>query len=282
MSSLSRKTSVAGLATAITLAGCGLVPPRLTEAWEAQDVGTKMVFEIKRKIFCETIDAIREVNDTKTSLGKPIPDDYGLQMQLTLTIAESSSFTPNIGYNRTLPDGMESGVSIGQSWGVAVSGELSSTATRTDTTYTYWRVGSIAAPGKNKAVCSTDWPVDTSLSSPFLKSDLGIARFLKDNVKAADYLHSSKLGQKKPDNVDVYSYDLKFAVVSSGGVSPQFKLVSLSGGGTPILNLNRTRTHELLLTFGPTGPNGFQPSEISFSQHLTNQLNSSLSRRPGF
>jgi hypothetical protein len=49
-----------------------------------------------------------------------------------------------------------------------------------------------------------------------------------------------------------YSYDLKFVVVSSGGVTPQFKLIPLSGGGTPILN--RSRTHELLLTFGPTVP----------------------------
>ncbi|GKQ50430.1 hypothetical protein [Bradyrhizobium sp. Ce-3] len=272
------KASLAALLSILSLAGCGLVPPRLTEAWEAQDVGTKMVLDIKRKIFCETIAAIREVNTIRTSLGKPIPDDYGVQLQLTLTIAESSSFTPNLTYNRTLPNGTDSGITIGQSWGVGISGELSSTATRTDATYTYWRVGNIAGPGKNKEVCE-GWPIDPG-SSPFLNSELGIARFLKDNVEAADYLHSSPLGTKKPDKVDVYSYDLKFAVVSSGGISPQFKLVPLSGGGTPILNLNRTRTHELLLTFGPTGANGFTPSDISLSQHVTNQLSSSLGRRP--
>ncbi len=262
-----------------SLSGCGLSPPKLSEFWEARDVSDKMVFEIKRNIFCETIAAIREVNGTKTSIGSPIPDNYGVQLQLTLSVAESTALSSNLTYSDTLKNGSQSGVSIGRNLGVGVSGELSSTATRTDTTYSYWQVGNIAGDGKNKAVCDDkDWPIDRRGSSKLLQSDLGIARFLEDNVKAADLLHSSKPNGKKPDKIDVYSYDLKFVVVSSGGVSPSFKLVPLSGGGMPILDLNRTRTHELLLTFGPTGPDGFRPSDVSFSQHLTTQLNSSLTR----
>ncbi|UFS78373.1 hypothetical protein LPB73_13760 [Tardiphaga sp. 37S4] len=281
MSSLSFRAAAMALVLTLPLGACGFTSPRLTEAWEAHDIGTNMVFNIKRNIFCETIRAIREVNKTPTSFGAAIPPDYGVQLQMTLTIAESSAVTPNLTYNRTLTDGMESGVSIGRNWGIGLSGELSSTATRTDTTYSYWGVANIAGPGKNKKMCDVeDWPIEQNVSSLFVKSDLGIERFLRDHVKAADLLYSSKpRGDKKPEKVDVYSYDLKFVVVSSGGVSPQFKLIPLSGGGTPILNVNRTRTHELLLTFGPTGPNGFTPSDISFSQHLTNQLNSSLGRR---
>jgi hypothetical protein len=276
--------SVPALILMIPLTGCGVVPPRLTEAWEAQDVGSEMVLKIKRNIFCETIKAIRRVNKIPTSFGPPIPPDYGVQLQLTLAVVESSALTPNLTFNRTLTSGSESGASIGRSWGVGVSGELSSTATRTDTTYSYWSVANIAGPGKNKEMCDEkEWPIERDASSLLVKSDLGIAQFLEDNVKAADLLHSSKpAGAKKPEKVDVYSYDLKFAVVSSGGVSPQFKLIPLSGGGTPILNLNRSRTHEMLLTFGPTGPNGFTPSGISFSQHINTQLGSTLSRRPGF
>jgi hypothetical protein len=271
------------IAIALPLAGCGTVPPKLTEAWEAQDVGPDMVFNIKRNILCETIAAIRKINGIKTSFGPPIPADYGVQLQLTLAITESAGFTPNVAYNRTLPTGSEAGVSIGRNWGVGLAGELSSTATRTDSSYTYWRVGNIAGVGKNKALCDMeDWPIDRTVVSHLVQSDLGIARFLADNTKAADLLHSSKpVGVKKPEKIDVYSYDLKFAVVSSGGISPVFKLVSLSGGGTPIINLSRTRTHELLLTFGPTGSNGFQPSQISFDQHISTQLNSSLNRRGG-
>jgi hypothetical protein len=263
------------------LSGCGVVPPQLSEAWEARDVSDDMVFNIKRNIFCETIEAIREINQTKTSFGPPIPDSYGVQLQLTLSVMESTSLAPTVGYNRTFPNGTESGISIGQNFSLGLSGTLSSTSTRTDTTYSYWQVGNIAAPGKNKEFCDENsWPIDRRGSSLLLISDLGIARFLKDNVKSADLLHSSKPKGKKPDKVDVYSYDLKFAVVSGAGISPALKLVSVSGNGMPILNLNRTRTHELLLTFGPTGPDGFQPSEISFSQHLTTELNSAISRGP--
>ena len=282
MRNLSPRLSAVALVFTIHLAGCGLVPPTLAEVWEAQDVRDDMVFSIKRNILCETIAAIRAVNGTiPTSFGPPIPNDYSVQLQLTLDIAESSAFTPNLTYNQTLTNGAQSGVTIGRNWSVGVSGQLSSTATRKDTTYSYWAVGQIAGPGKNKKMCPPEWPTDRRSSSPLVQSDLGIARFLFDHVKAADLLHSSKPGAKKPDKIDVYSYDLKFVVVSSGGVSPQFKLIPLSGGGTPILNLSRTRTHELLLTFGPSGPGGFRPSQISFGQHLNTQLGSTLSRGPG-
>jgi hypothetical protein len=238
-----------------------------------------MVLNIKRNIFCDTISAIREVNKIQTSFGPMIPDSYGVQLQVTLTLADSTALSPNASYNRTFPNGSESGVSIGQTFSFGVSPLLSSTATRTDTTYSYWRVGSIAGKDQNKAFCDENsWPINRSGGPQFLTSDLGIDRFLRDNVTAADLLHSSKPSAKNTAKLDVYSYDLKFAVVSGVGLNPALKLVSISGSGTPILNLNRTRTHELLLTFGPTGPDGFQPSDISFSQHLNTQLNSTLSR----
>ena len=262
------------------LTGCGLAPPQIGEAWEARDVSDDMIFSIKRNIFCEAIAAIRNVNRTPTSFGLPIPYDYGVQLQLTMTVAEASSLSTEITYNRTFPSDTQSGVSIGRTFNLGFSGEASSTATRTDTTYTYWQVGNIAAPGKNQAFCDErDWPIDRRGSSFLLASDLGIEQFLRSNVKAADLLHSSKSIGKKPDKVDVYSYDLKFVVVTGAGINPAFKLVPVSGMGMPILGLNRTRTHELLLTFGPTGADGFQPSDISLSQHLQNQLSSSFSRR---
>jgi hypothetical protein len=272
-------TVAVSLSMMVLLSGCGFTPPKLAEGWEAQDVSDDMVYNIKANIFCETIKAIRATNRVKTGVGVPIPDDYGVQLQLTLSVAESTSFSPTGSYTHTLRNGTQSGLSIGRNFGFGLTATASSTATRTDTTYTYWRVGGIAASGKNK-FCDQDSAVDRKGSSFLVKSDLGIARFLKDNVKASDLIHSSTSGQKKPDKVDVYSYDLKFAVVTSGGVNGSFKLVSLSGAGSPIFDLSRTRTHELLLTFGPTGPDGFKPSDISFGQHLNSELNSTLSRVP--
>ena len=230
-----------------------------------------MIYNIKQNIFCEAIAAIQKINGLPSNFGKPIPDYYSLQLQLTLSVAEASAVSPSVTYNRTFPNGVESGVNIGQSFGLGISPTVSSTATRTDTTYSYWNVGRITVG--NEDFCKN---VDRSGSSLLLISDLGIFRFLDQNVRATDLIRSSKPKGKKADKIDVYSYDLKFAVVSGLGLSPTLKLISVSGLGTPILNLSRTRTHELLLTFGPTGPDGFQPSGIAFAQQQITSLNSSL------
>lgn len=279
MHSKSATKPVMAACLSISLTGCGLAPPQLAEAWEAQDVSREMAYNIKKNIICETIDAIRKINSKSSSVGPPIPADYSVQLQLTLTMVESSGLSPSLTYNRVFPSGSESGISIGRNLNLGLSGELSATATRTDTTYSYWQVGKIAGPGKNENLCAGDHAVDRRGSSPLLTSNLGILPFLEDQVMSTILLSSSRPVGKKPDKIDVYSYALKFAVVSSLGINPSFKLVSLSGAGAPILNLGRTRTHELLLTFGPSTSDGFQPSDISISQHLTTQQN--IARRFG-
>jgi hypothetical protein len=259
------------------IAGCGTRPPKLAEAWQARDVSQKMVLDIKRNIYCETIAAIREINKTDTSFGKLIPDDYGIQLQLTLSVTEGSAFAPGLTATRTLSSVLQSGEDVSRNLVGGVSAVASSTATRTDTSYTYWQVGQIAGDDKKSEFCKPDWPLGGG--SLLLSSDLGIKNFLEDNVTPVTLLHSSKpLGKKKPEKVDIYSYSLKFAVVTSGSLNSTFKMVTLSGGGVPILNLNRTRTQELILTFGPTGPDGFQPSQVSLSQHLNTELSATLSR----
>ena len=270
-------------AMASSLSACGTQAPAIPEAWEAQDVSAKMVYMIKKNIFCETIEAIRRTNSAhkfylpnSTKLTPLIPADYSVQIQTTITIEESSSSNPSAGYSLTFPNGSQSGISIGQNLSLGLSGTLSSSATRTDTTYSYYNVGKITAPGANDEFCLHE-VTDRRGSSLLLTSDLGIRRFLEDNVPVMDVLHSSDVkGSKKPDRVDVYSYDLKFAVVTSGGFNPTWKLVSVSGSGTPILGLSRQRTHELLLTFGPTGPDGFAPSAIAQAQQTTTQINQSI------
>jgi hypothetical protein len=60
-------------------------------------------------------------------------------------------------------------------------------------------------------------------------------------------------GAAKQAKFDVYSYQVKFVVVTSGGVNPVLRLTSLATGvgNQPLLSGGRTRTHELILTFGP-------------------------------
>jgi hypothetical protein len=92
-----------------------------------------------------------------------------------------------------------------------------------------------------------------------LRADLGISDYLFKAVRSMAIIHSQahekgKLaGAVKVAKFDVFSYQVKFVVVTSAGVNPVLKLTSLGTGvgGQPLLSMGRTRTHELILTFGP-------------------------------
>jgi hypothetical protein len=60
----------------------------------------------------------------------------------------------------------------------------------------------------------------------------------------------SSSGSSRPDGV---GYEIKFVIISSGNVTPTWKLVKISGNtaASPLLNLSRTRTHDLIITIGP-------------------------------
>lgn len=51
---------------------------------------------------------------------------------------------------------------------------------------------------------------------------------------------------------DAISYEIKFIIVSSGNVTPMWKLVQVSANtsGT-FFSTSRTRTHDLIITIGP-------------------------------
>jgi hypothetical protein len=84
--------------------------------------------------------------------------------------------------------------------------------------------------------------------------------------------------------LDVFSYDVKFLVVTSGTVTPTWKFVTLTAGpsGSTFVSANRTRTHELILTLGPAdiqtvGKKGKKiavsiPSGPAQSVHLSSEI----------
>lgn len=76
----------------------------------------------------------------------------------------------------------------------------------------------------------------------------------------------------------VYSYDIKFGIVSSGNVNPSWKLINLStnASGAPLFSAGRTRTHDLTLTFGPSTD---QPTLAALQAHFTSQVVQSNQRQ---
>lgn len=71
------------------------------------------------------------------------------------------------------------------------------------------------------------------------------------------------------------SYDVKFIIVSSGSVTPTWKLVRITANTSGTLfSAGRTRTHELIITIGPTsGKAGDQTSNT----HLASQIGQAVS-----
>ncbi len=72
----------------------------------------------------------------------------------------------------------------------------------------------------------------------------------------------------KPDTV---SLEIKFIIVSNGNVTPTWKLVRVSAntGSTPLVNVGRTRTHDLIITIGP-------PTQTTANTHLALQIGQSI------
>ena len=118
-------------------------------------------------------------------------------------------------------------------------------------------------------------PNDTpSSSSPFLlESDLKIKEWLEDSIRSQAYIPSNQVSSdestdqtKKKDASSSKSdkggstfipqqlqYEIKFIIVTSGNVTPTWKLVRISAniGNTPLFGTGRTRTHDLLITISP-------------------------------
>jgi hypothetical protein len=306
------RAALIGSLNVALLTGCGTYVPQVREFYEGPDTPSpdhpenSIQFQIRERIFCELVIALKDVRANYKSYGKPvIPDDYGIQVQINLTVEETGALNPSVTLNDTMRNASVLGVTVPQSFNLGASGTLSSTATRIDTSYSYYLVGKIAAEGAN-TFC--DHPRKIKGSSPFLESDLGIEKYLVANVPAAVIFRSSEVpkapgggrrGDKgKGDNanadanasatttpdasggskkIDIYSYEIKFIVVSSGSANPTWKLVNISTGtgSLPLVSAGRTRTHDLILTFGPSSGQGLA---AAFQTHFTDQVVNSRGR----
>jgi hypothetical protein len=281
------------------LAGCGTYVPQIREFYEGPDVTPNLndgvEFQIKEKIFCELVTALKKVRHDITVSDRPsIPDDFGVQVQINLTVEETGALNPSVTLNDTMRNASVLGVTVPQSFNFGASGTLSSAATRIDTSYSYYIVGRIAGKGAN-LFC--DKQNNVHGSSPFLESNLGIEKYLAGAVQGAAVFRSSEIpkapkgggqgggaanadgGGGSSKKIDIYSYEVKFVIVSNGSANPTWKLVNVSAGtGTlPLVSAGRTRTHDLVLTFGPSTGQGLYSA---FQTHFTNQIVSARGRGP--
>lgn len=252
------------LAMSVGLVGCGTYVPQIQEAWETSrtpvlTAGGDLEFKIREKIYCDIVKAVHE----NSSL---LPRRWGVQSTVDLQVDETGALNPGASFIEPL--------SGGQSRSLGLGGTLSSQGTREDKFSNYWDLDKLR---RFDGGSCNNTSVDRHGSSLLLESDLGISLWLRDRLQTERALPSSQMPKDSGElfKQDVMSYHVKFVVVSSGNINPVWKLVRFSGNEGTLLAANRTRSHDLLLTFGPAfKPNG---ANVAFSSHQAQEIGIAVS-----
>jgi hypothetical protein len=218
-----------------------------------------------------------------------LPPDWIAQLTLSFQVDESSALSPGVTLNTVLPNavnvfgpGTAGTVTTPQSRAVGLGGTLSSTATRIDKFNPVYSIDYLMIPNGPGSVCNKERPEndpfrqrgrEPAASSPLIiGGDLGIRDWLFGAILTNVFIPSQKAvrgarvtkragsggtggagsaggGGVKPDTL---SYEIKFVIVSSGNVTPTWKLVNISANASSTLfSAGRTRTHDLIITIGP-------------------------------
>ncbi|UDL87315.1 hypothetical protein LGH82_19190 [Mesorhizobium sp. PAMC28654] len=273
--------------------GCGLRVPPIKEIWDGPRGTEQIEFEIKKIIFCDLKDAVIEaekipfwVQDEKT--GKKtrkqiIPDEWGAQVSLSLQVDESTALNPGVSITQPLKNATtvfsNGTVTSPQSFSLGLGGVLSSTATRIDKFDPYYSIAFLKTPMTKDSVCHPENDPflknheTPSSSSPLIQSDLGIEKWLTEAMFTNSALPSHD-SAGSPNNVkpDTVGIEIKFVIVSSGNVTPTWKLVKFTGsnGNLPLFSVGRTRTHDLIITIGPS-------NQKTANTHLASQIGQAVS-----
>jgi hypothetical protein len=274
-------------------------PPEVEPRTPEKVTGTTQIeFEIKKRIYCDLKEAVQTANKIPLKEGPPggkqtvqllIPKSWGAQVSLSLQVDEISGLNPGITLNRVLPNainifgsGPNDSVVTPQSFNLGFGASLSSTATRIDKFDPYWSIAFLMIPDGPRSICvpgndpliGHGWTAASS--SPFiLESNLGIKDWLRGAMQVNRVLPSvgggAGDGSAAPDTV---SYEVKFVIVSNGSVTPTWTLVRLSAntgtGSLPFFSTGRTRTHDLIITMGPS-------STQTNNAHLALQIGNAVS-----
>jgi hypothetical protein len=262
--------------------------------------------QVKAKVFCELEHAVQFVNNNypvskgsspstlKPFAKYPIPWDWLAQVSLSFQVDESSSLSPGVVLTEALPNSVQTfgpgnSVTTAQSRSIGFGGTLSSTATRTDKFNPSYSVRYLMSHESPGSLCQLEDPFaghGWAKSSPFiLEGDLGIRKWLEGAV-ITDVLISSQVGPPSKSGsgagggggglkTDAYSYEIKFIIVSSGNVTPTWKLVQVSANTTgTFFGTGRTRTHDLIITIGPNDTR-------TLDAHLASEIGQAVSGANG-
>ncbi|CAO4185049.1 hypothetical protein IHEIED_04583 [Methylorubrum populi] len=261
------------------LSSCGTAVPLLQEPWEENDVKSRLVYRIQKSIYCELRFAISELGSLpatrRSKTVDSIPDDWGVQTTLQLQVDETGQINPSA---TAIPS---------SHFSLPLTAQLSSQATRIDKYYSFYSVKDMKKSFIKGESCDFNQsPLNREGTSRLLSGNLGIRNWLEGALDAKNSMPSSQFPNSMATKLDVLSYDVKFILISSGTANPSISLsTAITGGGLPLFSQNRTRTHDLLLTLGPTviekvasgRGNVTSPSLAASNLHASGEIQQSFS-----
>jgi hypothetical protein len=207
--------------------------------------------DVKEKIYCAIYYAVK--SQTK------LPPNWAVQMTLDLQVEETGALNPGLSF--IMP------YNPSESFTLGLGASLSSQATREDKFGSYWDLDRLKAQFTRE--CDDVHTIRGS--SPLITNDLGLTQWLTDSLENNWSIPSSIQGKDNVFDQDSLTYHVRFVVITSGTIDPTWKLVRFTNNSSSALgSVNRTRTHDVLLTFGPK----FKPNapNIAISQHSASEF----------
>jgi hypothetical protein len=252
----------------ILVSGCGTYVPPMQEFWEGTQpsavvtAGGALEYKIKQKVYCSIVDAANAARAADL-----LPTHWSAQITLDLQVDETGALNPSVAYLNPM--------SAMQSFSLGAGANLSSQATHEDKFGSYWNLDKLNGIVGNACDLAN---YNDHGSSLLLASDLKIKEWLLDALANENALPSSNLTKGESYfKQDFLSYHLRFLVTSGGGLTPTWKLTRVTSGtgSLPLVSGNRARTHDLLITFGPTfSKNGLN---LAISSHQAQEFGIAVS-----
>jgi hypothetical protein len=257
------------------LGNCGTYVPDIQEPPFGQGAQQELVNAIVTSVHCEVVNAIVDLYSKQKRYRdlRPIANrmsTWGVQMALTLRTRENSTLNPSAVWTP---------ISLA-SFTLGASATVSSEAIRTNILNFYYSVAELRARG----TCTTGVQPYSGATSLLIQSDLKFGDWLFDQVTTAatgeTQVPTSTTGPLKQN---VLSHEVSFEVVSSGGITPAWKLTEalVNQSGT-FLQGTRDRTHSLLITMGPGDNAGLKGAakDAHLSQTIGLTVSNHLEVRP--
>jgi hypothetical protein len=212
--------------------------------------------------------------------------NWGADLAFIFTVEEKSTLAPNIAFNKLLPNVVTAFPGAGttttpQSYSTGIGASLSSDAFRQQKIHVFYKFSDLIGPESQleskDAIFKRQCLTKDANGSLFLESDLKILEWLT-TIETLQLNEQANFAL--PDSFakdGAISDEIKFEIVSSGSVTPMWKLALISADtASSLYTGSRDRTQDLIITIGGPGGGGSKLNQAGQNSAITSELGATL------